>query len=552
MNQFIENPRENSLWNSFKFYFFSNQKPINNEIHLKIQFEEYTIIIMFMIGILITQIIFYFTGACTSQQLIQILVSMIALIFMLSLNITKLSFNLLSFLELWIYIHSESKLSVMSLMLINLPCFYFNSSYSMSLSIATLILNFFLHLHFIPKCKLELTLQQRFPYNSVNDSGLLDDFSINYLIESFIIIIIFTFLMKARLKTLIEIYNEKNELEKINQNLKNNELHLKKTLIQRENFIINSSHEARNAIKLMSGSLELAFLSNPEEEVKEQIENVKANYDQIANWMSNLMNLFKIEAKQLKAVFEIIEMPEFFEDLWCTVRILIQNKKLAYSMFVTKSMPDELKLDLALTKQVIHNLLSNALVFTKKGFVAIIFSWIPYEKFCDSSIVPTEDKIFRADLKALVQSRMQMRKLTRKHTNNLSEDNYNEPVIQSIRSNEIHNRETIYITEKYQKLDHITESLKRKQFQKSDQSLDYVGFLKIEVIDSGIGILQERHSKIFEKFNCLRSNEDNIGTGTSLWMSKQICEFLKGDLFVYSDIKEGTTFVAMIKCELKK
>jgi len=80
-----------------------------------------------------------------------------------------------------------------------------------------------------------------------------------------------------------------------------------------------------------------------------------------------------------------------------------------------------------------------------------------------------------------------------------------------------------------------------------------VGYLKIEVIDSGCGISKKELTNLFKRFSQIGSNSHKqLGTGLGLWISQNLCHKMNGDLKVFSTENEGTTFVATIKCEIAK
>ena len=77
--------------------------------------------------------------------------------------------------------------------------------------------------------------------------------------------------------------------------------------------------------------------------------------------------------------------------------------------------------------------------------------------------------------------------------------------------------------------------------------------LKIEIIDSGVGIKKENLGKLFMEFGKLdeHSKENSQGTGLGLSICKRMIEQMGGQVMVDSEEKIGTTFTILINAKAK-
>ena len=72
--------------------------------------------------------------------------------------------------------------------------------------------------------------------------------------------------------------------------------------------------------------------------------------------------------------------------------------------------------------------------------------------------------------------------------------------------------------------------------------------VKIEVIDTGIGIAEEYHETIFNRFNQIvdSNSEKNGGSGLGLTITRQIIELHNGKIYVESKPGNGSKFTIIL------
>ena len=74
---------------------------------------------------------------------------------------------------------------------------------------------------------------------------------------------------------------------------------------------------------------------------------------------------------------------------------------------------------------------------------------------------------------------------------------------------------------------------------------EHKSFFKFSVQDNGIGIEKRHFDKIFKIFQSLKKSEDSSGIGLSI--VKKIVDIYKGEIWLESEVNEGTTFYFTIK-----
>lgn len=142
-------------------------------------------------------------------------------------------------------------------------------------------------------------------------------------------------------------------------------------------FLMNLSHEIRTPMNAVMGFSEL--LSNPaltREEIKEYASIIQNNSKNLIDIIDDLVELSKIESKQIKTNLISIDLKELVTNLFSTISIVNQERKNIDFKLIhpenelkTNIITDAVKL-----RQIITNLVNNAFKFTEQGFIIISYS----------------------------------------------------------------------------------------------------------------------------------------------------------------------------------
>lgn len=134
-------------------------------------------------------------------------------------------------------------------------------------------------------------------------------------------------------------------------------------------FLANMSHEIRTPMNAIIGFSE--FLLQPglsKDKLDQYVQIINASSQQLLSVISDLIDISKIEAGQFSVDLELVNIDKLMNEIFVTYKKLVDLKKLKLSyLSVNPNQPIQVKTDGTRIKQVICNLLNNAIKFTKEG-----------------------------------------------------------------------------------------------------------------------------------------------------------------------------------------
>ena len=138
----------------------------------------------------------------------------------------------------------------------------------------------------------------------------------------------------------------------------------------KSDFLSSMSHEIRTPLNAICG-FSSSLLENPgvSDEAKGDVKNIIMASDSLLDLVNGILDISKIEANKLEIIDTNYNFYKMFDELVLLTKARIGDKPLEFKYSYDESIPKYLYGDGMRVKQVILNLLTNSVKYTKEGFV---------------------------------------------------------------------------------------------------------------------------------------------------------------------------------------
>lgn len=146
-------------------------------------------------------------------------------------------------------------------------------------------------------------------------------------------------------------------------------LEIEKASHMKSDFLANMSHEIRTPMNAVIGLADLALREEMPHTTREYIHQIKSSSKNLLVIINDILDFSKIESGKMDIVEVEYEPLSVIQDLTSIVNSRIGDKDIEFTMDISPDMPKRLFGDNVRLHQIILNLLTNAVKFTRQGEV---------------------------------------------------------------------------------------------------------------------------------------------------------------------------------------
>ena len=144
----------------------------------------------------------------------------------------------------------------------------------------------------------------------------------------------------------------------------------------KSNFLANMSHEIRTPMNAITGLANIIVRDSADKVAKDNASMIVKSSKTLLAIINDILDFSKIESGKMTLVNEQYKLAPLINDVCMMMRVRLADKDVAIDVRVNPSLPSELIGDEIRIKQVLINLLNNAIKYTHEGYIILSIDYV--------------------------------------------------------------------------------------------------------------------------------------------------------------------------------
>ncbi len=189
-------------------------------------------------------------------------------------------------------------------------------------------------------------------------------------------------ILKSKVQVFVELYRQRKELElhrnrlselveQRTQELNRARLNAESANRSKSRFLATMSHEIRTPMNGVLGMLALLQGSGLSEEQQEYVAQAAASSRDLVKLLDDILDISRIEAEKMELICADFALQPLIEQTISLLAPQAQDKGIRLSATIDDTIPAHLKGDAGRLRQILINLISNGIKFTRQGSVSV-------------------------------------------------------------------------------------------------------------------------------------------------------------------------------------
>lgn len=167
------------------------------------------------------------------------------------------------------------------------------------------------------------------------------------------------------------------EIEKTNRQLELAKMEADKANQAKSDFLANMSHEIRTPLNAIIGFSEILQETVADDKQQHYIKTINSAGNSLLTIINDILDLSKIEAGKIELQYKPVRLSRILKDIEMMFSQTVQGKGIEFRIEMEDIVPDLIIFDEVRIRQILLNLVGNAVKFTEKGYVKIFIDAAP-------------------------------------------------------------------------------------------------------------------------------------------------------------------------------